>query len=445
MVPVELMSIPLHWRVGLTTRTFLFAVLIALLLIPCPAIAQGNPLGPEFRVNTYTFNAQLGAAVATDPSGNFVVVWTSIQQQPGPAGGVYGQRFAASGLPLGAEFRVNTSMSNVAWWSQAVATDSSGNFVVAWSSYDGDGSGKAIFGQRFASSGSPLGPEFRVNTLTAGDQYRPDVSADPSGNFVVVWQNGFFGSGVFGQRYSAAGAPLGSQFTVATYTNGGQRHPTVDVTSSGEFVVAWESGVPQDGSGHGVFAQRYSSSGAPLGSEFRVNTYTTEDQAWPAIASDPSGNFVIVWQSEVQDGDGSYGAGVFGQRYAASGGPLGPEFRVNTHTTDFQGSADVAMDAAGNFVVVWTSKYSTPPSSQPDIFGQRYATDGSPLGPEFRVNAYTAGQFGDDFAPRVAADPMGRFVVTWETLTGVDPSGFGIVGQRFAPILPVELTGFTID
>ena len=53
--------------------------------------------------------------------------------------------------------------------------------------------------------------------------------------------------------------------------------------------------------------------GDPLGSEFRVNTYTTNDQRIPSVAADSSGNFVVVWRSDTQDGDGF---GVFGQRYS---------------------------------------------------------------------------------------------------------------------------------
>jgi hypothetical protein len=60
-----------------------------------------------------------------------------------------------------------------------------------------------------------------------------------------------------------------------------------------------------------------------VGPEFRVNSYTTNDQGMPSVASDQNGNFVVVWQSLNQDGS-SYG--VFGQRYGASGTPLGPEF-----------------------------------------------------------------------------------------------------------------------
>jgi len=37
----------------------------------------------------------------------------------------------------------------------------------------------------------------------------------------------------------------------------------------------------------------------PLGSEFRVNTYTTSSQRLPAIATGPGGDFVVAWMSIV--------------------------------------------------------------------------------------------------------------------------------------------------
>ena len=64
-----------------------FAVLV---LIPCAAWSQGNPLGPEFRVNTYTTNDQLQPSIAADSAGNFVVVWDNVNQ----FADVFGQRYS---------------------------------------------------------------------------------------------------------------------------------------------------------------------------------------------------------------------------------------------------------------------------------------------------------------------------------------------------------------
>src|SRR5262245_27159001 len=155
---------------------------------------------------------------------------------------------------------------------------------------------------------------------------------------------------------AAAGAQaVGSEFQINTYTTSvqttGSGH-VVATDASGNFVVVRGSNT-QDGDGYGVFGQRYDAAGGPLGSEFRVNSYTTNAQGSPAVASDASGNFVVVWQSETQDGEGY---GVFGQRYDGAGGPLGNEFRVNSFRTSSQRLPAVASDASGNFVVVWQSK-----------------------------------------------------------------------------------------
>jgi hypothetical protein len=78
----------------------------------------------------------------------------------------------------------------------------------------------------------------------------------------------------------------------------------------GNFVVVWES-YGQDGDFGGIFGQRLDMLGLQ-GSEFRVNSYTTSFQNAPAIAQSPDGDFVVAWHSYDQDGTGY---GVFGQRY----------------------------------------------------------------------------------------------------------------------------------
>jgi len=66
--------------------------LVGLLLAPGAGWPQGNPVGPEFRVNTYTTGSQFLPSVASDPTGNFVVVWQSANQD-GSMQGIFGQRY----------------------------------------------------------------------------------------------------------------------------------------------------------------------------------------------------------------------------------------------------------------------------------------------------------------------------------------------------------------
>ncbi len=70
---------------------------------------------------------------------------------------------------------------------------------------------------------------------------------------------------------------IGGEFQVNTYTNGTQYFPSVTALSSGNFVVSWQCN-GQDGAGYGVFGQIFNATGAKFGSEFQVNTYTTGNQ-----------------------------------------------------------------------------------------------------------------------------------------------------------------------
>ncbi|MBI3448163.1 MAG: hypothetical protein HY049_04495 [Acidobacteria bacterium] len=374
--------------------------------------AQPVKNGPEIQVNTHQPGSQQRASVGRDGLGNFVVAWQS-EGQDGSGYGIFGRRFGASGTAAGGEFQINTYTPNDQY-APKIAMNPFGEFVVVWYSYRQDGSGYGVFGQRFTSAGSAQGSEFRINTSTLGDQFDPSVAIGDSGEFVVAWtsyaQDGS-ADGVFGQRFDSAGVPQGTEFQVNTYTTSDQRKAAVSVGPLGEFTVAWES-FGQDGSNLGVFGQRFDSSGAPQGAEFAVNTYTTNRQQLPSIGTDSSGNFVVAWQSRNQDGSGD---GVLARRFDSTGAALGTEFQANTFTTGNQNSASVGIDPFGEFTVAWQS-YGQDGDGF-GIVGRHFSSSGAPAGGEFLVNSSTTGY---QTQPEVAMDPQGDFVVVWQDdfLTG---------------------------
>jgi hypothetical protein len=215
--------------------------------------------------------------------------------------------------PAGTEFLVNTTTAG----SQAVvrsAMDADGDFVLTWAAEGQDGSGLGVFAQRYNSAGVPQGDEFRVNTYTASWQNNAGVASDDAGNLIIAWDTDQDGSGmgVFAQRYNALGEEQGAEFRVNSETLSAQTGAVVAMADDGEFVIAWQS-FDQDGSVYGVYAQAYDAAGAPHGEEFRVNTHTAGTQHWPAVAMDSGGDFVVAWQSHAQDGS-DYG--VYARRFA---------------------------------------------------------------------------------------------------------------------------------
>ncbi|HKC25760.1 MAG TPA: dockerin type I repeat-containing protein, partial [Thermoanaerobaculia bacterium] len=379
--------------------------------------SDGSPKGSEFQVNTYTTFSQYRPAVAASSSGDFVVVWMSGGSASTDVSSysIQARRYASDGAPLGNQFQVNTYTTNKQF-HPAVAVDGEGSFTVVWASTgsaDSDTSGDSIHLQRYASDGTPLGGEFRVNTFTTGGQGAPSVASDAAGDFVIVWdsadQDGN-GRGVFGQRYSTSGAPLGDEFLVnTTTTSGDQDFAAVSSDAQGNFVVVWNtfSFVPTGG------GRRFSSTGEPLGEEFEI------PGGYPGVSFDGTGGFIVVWQA------GSPFLDVFAQRFASDGTPRGPAFQVNTYTSYDQKYPAVASDQYGDFMVVWESVQED--GSNFGIFGRRFDATGAPFGTDFRVNTYTTqGQY----LPTIASSPIGNVVVTWDS-TGEDGTLYGAYGQRF--------------
>jgi hypothetical protein len=330
-----------------------------------------------------------------------------------------------SAAPLGPDFRVNTH-TLLDQRQAAVASNSEGDFVVVWQSQAQDGSGLGIYAQRFQSDGLPQGGEFRVNSHTTGNQSSPSVAMAADGNFVVAWmsagQDGS-GGGIFAQRYDGDGLPQGGEFPVNSQTSGEQSLPTVAMDGNGDFVIAWES-YGQDQSGLGIFAQRYDAAGAPQGTEVPVNSYVTADQSDPAVAMAADGSFVVTWQSSFQDGSSW---GIYGQRFDATGSPAGGEFRANDYTPSYQIAPSVAMAADGGFVVAWSSVFQD--ASFDGVFARRYDSAGTPQGIEFQVNTFSAGQQN---ASSVAMNAGGDFLVAWQS-DAQDGSGYGIYAQCYTP------------
>ena len=210
-----------------------------------------------------------------------------------------------------------------------------------------------------------------------------------------------------------------------TYTTGDQYQPRVAMDENGDFIVAWTDNrlfAPtggRDGSGRGIFAQRFDALARRQGGEFQVNTHTTGYQENAEIAIDAAGNFVIAWDSA--------GRGVSAQRFDASGNRLGEEIPVNSSTTGFEHAPDVAADPDGSFTVTWWRE----DPQDPVVLAQRFHADGTRKGGEFPLDSSIPAWWSP---ASVTTSGVGRFAVAW---TAVDGAGVGIAarigGETCAP------------
>jgi hypothetical protein len=403
-------------------------VVLASLTLAAPSAAQALvPFGPEFLVNTTTTSFQDNGWVAW--SGNeFVVVWSSVD---GDGTGIWARRFSAAGAPLTGEVRVNTYTTGNQTFP-VVAGSSANGFVVAWESAGNastDNIGTSVTAQRYGADGAPAGPEFQVNTYTTQNQKFPRIGMDfGSGSFVIAWhsQNQIAadsGYDVIARRFDANGGSQGGEFRVNSYTTGLQRANSVAVGAN-QFVVVWDGNV-WDGAvtddPDGVAAKVYSSLGNAVSGDVVVNTYTTNTQGNASAAMLPTGEFLVTWSSSLEDGSAN---GVIARRFSSAGIPQGAAFRLNASTTNAQ-SGPVAATDGSRFVVVWRSSQVS--ANGYDGIAHTVTLGGQTLGGELLVNTYTTGAQQNQ---RVAAGPAGRFVVTWDSLNQESPTSATDVRAR---------------
>ncbi len=313
--------------------------------------------------------------------------------------------------PAGSEITVAQGAS-VFHRAPAVAAGEAG-FVVVWQKHGGGAEDWDISGRLYDRSGTAVGAEFAVNAVTAGCQQRPSVAMDRSGNFIVAWESdGQDGSGrgIIARRFASDGAPLGSELLVNVTTAGDQRAPGVERDPSGSFLVAWQSeSTSPDGDSWGVFARGFNASGAPASSEFLVNATAAGAQSAPAVAwlhGSPV-RYAVVWQSQGQDGSGS---GVYRRTFTLGGLAQSGEQAVSATASGSQTHPSVAADASGNFTVTWQAGGR--------VLARRFSVASAPLGAEVGVtgNLPESGRH-----PSLAGAAGGDFVVVWERGGGEAP------------------------
>jgi Ca2+-binding RTX toxin-like protein len=369
-------------------------------------------LGGEATAHAITTGNQLSPAVAALIPGGYVVVWSD-QNGDGSGLSIHAQRFDSSGAKVGAELLVNST----AFESQnnpVVVGLSSGGFAVAWIHQDpqgGDGIGMSIRARAFNADGVPLAADFLVNTTVDGQQNAPALVALADGGFVAIWHGPLAGGEAFeivAQRFSAAGAKVGMEFRANAAVAGGQDYPSGAALEGGGYVLVWNHAAGGVGDGDDVRGQRFDSESNPVGAEFVLSTpngsgITPGRQYQPDVAGLPGGGFVAVWQS-FNSALGRWEAR--GQIFGADGATVGSEF-IASNAADDPSGVTVASFGWGGFVVGWDNAAMGGSASER---AQLFDALGGRLGDQAQLNLVFPGLVpGLDMAGTAG----GRFVATW--------------------------------
>lgn len=197
--------------------------------------ADGQALTPEFIVNTTTAGGQAFPTVCVSPSGSATVGWFN-----GVSGSTSArkQTYDTNGAPVGGE--VVVAGKSGMWTGNAdVATNNSGNTVIVWEEApSGTNLGHAYF-RRYDQLGQAIG-DAREVTDRVYLGATPTVAMWPDGRFVVTWyEYGSPQSDCYARLYSPDGLPLDNVFVVNALTAGRQYSPYVAVNAAGDMAFVW--------------------------------------------------------------------------------------------------------------------------------------------------------------------------------------------------------------
>jgi hypothetical protein len=344
--------------------------------------AAPTALAPAFQVSgPSTAFCRQTPAVAADAAGDFVIVWAS-NEGPGGTNGVFGQFYNSAGQTVGQRFQVNTT-TTYDDQAPAVAMTGDGRFLVVWQSSGQDGSSWGVFARAYATGGGgPVTGEIAVNLTTAGAQHSPAVAFLPPSaalgpRFEVAWVSegqdgaGTGASGIFARSFDGAGNPQSGELAINAPATGAHSHPRIASDPSGNFVVAWED---LTASGSVVLVRRFKPAGTALSGQLTVDPSPTGAQHDPVVAANAAGDFVVVWDEAGQDGSGqAVLALLFDNQEHVPPGVV--KLQLNTTTAGDQAFAGAGLSSGGSLLVAWQSQT---PAADAAVITARAAT--LPLG-----------------------------------------------------------------
>ena len=297
---------------------------------------------PSAQIEVYeSAYTQSGANVTALSDGGFMVSWYE-------SSAVYQVRFDANMQALGDRAKVSQTTSAKTHIRSIELTN--GYILTTWLE---KGSNYTARGRLMNTEGEWISNEIKLTVYVAGDSYGMDVVGLADGGFMVTT---LMYRKVYAQRFNHLAQPVSgvTQLNTGSDSNGlyVTQFMSVEVLTNGNIVSAWTTTTSADGNSYGVLMQLHRPDGTviPELQNIVVNQYGTGKQQDARVQPLPNGGFIVVWQSELADGDGW---GLMGRYFDADGVAISHEFSITTNSLDDQYEPQVAVLSDGRVAVTY--------------------------------------------------------------------------------------------
>ena len=231
-----------------------------------------------------------------------------------------------------------------------VAIDQSGNALAFWNATDAEFINQLYYARYMAGSGTWSASAKMPGQPAQSAGYYPSVAFDSSGNAIAVWyQNNGSNLQIYYAHYTAGSGTWSNAATIPGQPANTGFIPQVAFDSSDNALVVW---FQSDGIRTQIYYARYTAVTSMWSNAAKIPGQILQNAYDPKVAVDSAGNAVVVWYQ-------SNPAQIYFARYIAESSLwIGAEKILGQPSNDgFY--PQVAVDTAGNATAVWQQSDGT--------------------------------------------------------------------------------------
>jgi uncharacterized repeat protein (TIGR01451 family) len=351
----------------------------------------------------------------------YLVVWSDDYDN------LWGQILQADGYPFDSIFQIDEESEEARTQPAVAYSTSAGAWMVAWQAWNKETGSYDIKAQAIYGSES-WEAVFTVYSGGDSDSTLPDVAANDSGGFLVVWEQAvtelFGNSDLYAQRVTIEDI---SGSTIELNQTGTQVAPAVTYNADDDqYLVVWQDYEDDYGGSNydAIWGQRFygtAAGGTTIGSAFNIEGSDSADSAVPAVTyhSALTGTYLVAWKQTVSGG----ALDIQARRVLTDGTTSGVVFTVVEESSD---QADVALGFGPQGTATFAA-WTDGRAGDNDIHGRLIRVDGT-LGSDYKLHPAA----GDQVDAQVSYNPDDdQYLVVWEDYRA-GTSNANIYAQRVA-------------